>query len=147
MKSSTVILSNSRHDHIRNSVVVHKKSSAIHTQSLQAPQPSSFCLTPKRMNFGRFAPRSFDGGSTSCEHVSTTNGAETVQGFWRSQERKDISRGTGRARISQHKLHHTHVSLFLHHTESVIRLKNTVTCTNRVTPRVPFSDSALTRSV
>ena len=57
-------------------------------------------------------------------------------------ERKDISRGSGCAWISQHKLHHTHVSLFLHRTKSAICTKNTFTCTERVTPQVPFSDSA-----
>ena len=55
--------------------------------------------------------RSSCGESTSCEHVSTTYGAKPVQGFWRSQERKDISRGSGCAWISKRKLHDTHVSL------------------------------------
>ena len=39
-------------------------------------------------------------------------------------ERKDIRRRSVCAWISQHKLHHTHVSLFLHRTESVFCSEN-----------------------
>ena len=99
------------------------------------------------MNFGRFARRSFDGGAASCQHVSTTYGVEPVRRYWRSQERKDISRKQGCARISKPKVHHTHVSLFLYHPESVICSKNTVTCTNRVTPQVLFFQTPRTLQV
>ena len=82
---------------------------SVQGRSMRLSHPRFACA--KGMYFGRFARRSFDGGSTSCEHVSTTYGAKLVQGFWRSQERKDISRGSGCAWISKPKLHDTHVSL------------------------------------
>ena len=101
-----------------------------------------FFPVPKGRYLATFALRPSFGESASCEHVSTTYGAKPVQGFWRSQERKDISRGSGRAWISKPEVHGAHVFLFLHLTRSVICSKNTFTCTNRVTPQVFFSDSA-----
>ena len=97
-----------------------------------------FFPVPKGRYLATFALRSSFGESASCENVSTTYGAKPVQGFWRSQERKDISRGSGRAWISKPEVHGAHVLLFLHLTRSVICSKNTLTCTNRVTPQVFF---------
>ena len=59
-------------------------------------------------------------------------------------ERKGIRRRSSCAWVSQHKLHHTHVSLFLHQPESVV---DTTQWTARIEPkvRVLFSDSAHTR--
>ena len=87
-----------------------EKSCAIRMRSHQAHRPSSFFPVPKGRYLATFV-RSSCGESTSCEHVSTTYGPKPVQGFWRSQERKDISRGSGCAWISKPKLHDTHVSL------------------------------------
>ena len=60
-----------------------EKSCAIRMRSHRAPRPSFFFLAPKGMYFERFARRSVDGRSASCEHVSTTCGAEAVRGYWR----------------------------------------------------------------
>ena len=133
-----MILSNSRHDHIRNSVVLFRKKSRNSCAVAPRAQAILFFPVPKGRYLATFALRSSFGESASCEHVSTTYGAKPIQGFWRSQERKDISRGSGRAWISKPEVHGAHVSLFLHLTKSVICSKNTFTCTNRVTPQVFF---------
>ena len=54
-----------------------------------------------------------------CQQRMEWNQFEDIGG----SERKDISRGSCRTRISQHKLHDTHVSLFLHRTKSAILFK------------------------
>ena len=62
-------------------------------------------------------------------------------------ERKDISRRSGYAKISQHKLQHRIVSLFLHQTKLVICLENQSTA--RIESRFAcfFLDSAHTLQV
>ena len=55
----------------------------IRMRSHQPPRPSFFFLAPKVTYFERFARRSVDGRSASCEHVPTTCGAEAVRGYWR----------------------------------------------------------------
>ena len=94
---------------------------------------------PKGMYFGGFALRF----TLEDLLLANSNQFKDIGGL----ERKGISRRSGCAWISQHKLHHTHVSLFLHRTESVSCSKNTVDGTNRATVRVLFSDSAHTVKV
>ena len=91
MKNSIVVLSYFGHDHLRNSVVLFRKK--LRKSYAVAPSASAilFFLAPKGMNFGRFARRSFDGGSVSREHVSTTDGAEPVRGYWRVREERHQS--------------------------------------------------------
>ena len=55
-----------------------------------------------------------------CQQRMERNQLEDIGG----SEKKDISRKQGCARISQHKLHHTHVSLFFHRTKSAFCSKN-----------------------
>ena len=133
MKSSTVVLSNSGHDHLRNSVVLFRKNVAQFKRGRSKRLSHLLFIAPRGMNFGRFARRPFDGGSASCEHVSTTYGVEPVRGYWR------VRRGTTSvADQFVRRSHSTHTAppLFLHHMESVICSKNIVTCTDQVTPRV-----------
>ena len=44
MKSSTVVLSNSGHDHLRNFEFSFRRSRALRAWSVQPPRPSTFCL-------------------------------------------------------------------------------------------------------
>ena len=87
-----MVLSNSGHDHLRNSVVLLRKNVAQFKRGRSKRLSHLLFIAPRGMNFGRFARRPFDGGSASCEHVSTTYGVEPVRGYWRSGEERHQSR-------------------------------------------------------
>ena len=132
-----MFLSNSGHDHLRNSVVLFRKKSRNSCAVAPRAQAILFSLCPNTCIWQRLRcvlPLENPLLANMSQQRMERNQLEDIGG----SEKKDISRKQGCARISQHKLHHTHVSLFLHHTESVTCSKNTVTCTNRVTPRSVF---------
>ena len=111
MKSSTVILSNSRHDHIRNSVVLFKKKSR--NSYAVAPSASAvlFFLTPKHMNFGNVCAAFFRRRIDFLRKCLNNEWSGTRSRILEGQEKKDISRKQGCAWISQHKLHYIDVPL------------------------------------
>ena len=94
--------------------------------------PPCFLLS-KGMHFGGFPLKDLLLANMSQQRIER-NQFKYIGG----SERKGIGGRSGCAGISQHELQHTHVSMFLHRTESMICSKNTVTCTNRATVECSF---------
>ena len=132
MKSSTV-LSNSGHDRLRNSVLFSRRSRAIRTRSVHAPQPSSFRLCQRQV-FWKVSVLSQE----DPLHVKMRQERGEQNQFRRLEIQKErffffadlVALG-----FHSTKYKSTHVSVFPHRTEPLICAKSTVKCRNRMTVR------------
>ena len=99
MKSSTV-LSNSGHDRLRNSVLFSRRSRAIRTRSVHAPQPSSFRLCQRHV-FWKVCAAFFH---RKIRHVKMRQVESRISsGDWRVKKKGFFFRRSCCAWISQHK--------------------------------------------
>ena len=124
-------MSNRRYDHIRNSVVLSRKKS----RNSYAIAPSAPAI-PQRQVFGNVCAAIFFWRIRFLRTCLNNEWSGTSSRILEGQSGKTSV--VNKVARRSHRLHHTHVSLFLHRTKSAFCSKNTVTCTERVTPRVFF---------